>query len=1260
MKLPGAARRRALSVASWLGNVRLEGATALVFVLTTLVLASSIRWFLLGELSVRLLFPTMLLAVFVSSWVGGTKAGVLGAAITALVGLYVYGNTGTGLTSRDLYSLGFVMVVCLIGIALVGRARTAHDQLREERGWYQALLDHSTEAIGFVAADGTLRYLNRSARGLWGVGDEVIGRPVAAVLQMRRMGQDFVLDAHPQGRATHGDHRRLPEGLAARQNGEWIAVSGSGTWIKRGRHGAGLVFSLQWDEALRHATTQLETTRRHLDALLDANVVGVAAIEEDGRLTSANQALLGMIGVAPNSEASRMLRLSHVLVDEQQLVAGMDQASRDTRLRRVDGTTIWVSLTLASSGPNQALMLVTRIDDRMRAEREAHFRRILLQAIIDEVPAVIAFIRQDGRAEIANRHAREAMGDDFAGRPLEQRVSAELWRQLEPALERAWLGGVEHFMLRQGGDSQELRHLQAQLTPYRGEAGDIEGVVWHAFDVTERLQREQSLTESEYRFRRLAETFSSVVWQATEDGPLTNLFGWQEYTGTISGDSMHQWASAVHPDDVAQLYMFIAQMPTFQNRRDVELRLAHRDGGYRHVALKGIPLEDRTERPRRWIGCIRDIHTRKAYASALTAREAELRLILETVPVRLAYLDPQNVFQWCNRAFAEWFGIGREVCGVPLDALLPSDIIGLLSDALNQAQDGQMTSVEWTYAHPVQGMRWSSSSFTPDFDTDGRVRGVITLCVDSTERHEREASLRRSVAEHQALVENVPHMVWIANPQGQMEYFNQRWYEFTLLCESEAWTAAIHPHERAHAEHAFQAAREAGAELNIEVRYRRGLDSAYRWHLVRATPLRRDDGSILRWYGTCTDIEDQKAAQETLLQAQSRTDQFLATLSHELRNPLAALVANAYLLDQLSPADAQWRETGMTIRRQSVHLKRLVDDLLDISRITVGKVRLNSQIFDVAELCADACRDFTEFAATHGVDLHCDLPQFQLYLKGDPARIRQCIDNLVSNAIKASHDQGQVRIAARIRGEWLEVTVEDDGVGIQQDLLRGIFQPFAQGDAWQRNGLGLGLSIVRKMVELHGGTVHAESEGAGRGSRFVICLPFDPQLRPTSTAEVQARVDGSVRHKGRVMLVDDEQDSARALQYLLELEGHEVHLAGDGTMALRSARSLKPQVIICDIGLPPPMDGLQVAERLRASVDWPLYLVAYSGFGTAQDVERSLKAGFNAHLTKPCSPAVLLAEITRGLDTLGSDGLSHPSACRAQAADEDLPGQGGS
>ncbi len=1181
----------------------------------------------------RMLFPTLLLAVFVSTWVGGMSAGFLGTAISALVGLMVYASADGGLKLKHIDSVSYILLVCVAGVALVGAARYATDRLRRERRWYEALLDHSMEAIGFVSSDGSLRYLNRSARKLWGVGDEVIGQPATVVLQMRRMEQAFELDPRAPGKRG-ATVRRLPDGLSALQRDEWIAVTGSGTWIKRGQAGEGVVFSLQWDEALRNTTTQLQATRQRLDALLDADVVGVAVIEVDGRISYLNRAFYTMLGADEVEADLSALRLADLLIDEDGQLTGEQVACRDMRIRRMDGSSIWASVTFAPSTGLEGLLLATRIDDRKRAEEEANFRRMLLQSIIDEVPALIAFIDRAGSASVANSHVRALLQVEGSDTRLQSCLAAPIWAQMQPDFERACAGESPRRQLRVTGSAGEERCLESVLTPYRSDAGEVEGVIWHAFDVTERMLRERSLSESEYRFRRLAKTFSSVVWQATEDGRLISDFGWSDYTGLPSVQTMRGWADALHPADTAALNEFLDELPFADGRRDLEVRMRHRSGGYRHVALKGIPLRDGYEQPRRWIGCVRDIHTRKTFASALAAREAELRLILETVPVRLAYLDPANVFQWCNRAFAEWLDVSPDMHGVPMEEVLVPEVLAPLLAPLQKAQGGKMASVEWTYSHPILGQRWSSTTFTPDVETDGRVRGVITLCVDCTDRYEREANLRRSVAEHQALVENVPHMVWIADPAGGVEYFNHRWYEYTLACESDSWTTAIHPDEQAEAAAAFAVARATGSELNIEVRYRRGSDDSFRWHLVRATPLRRDDGSIIRWYGTCTDIEDQKAAQETLRQAQSRTDQFLATLSHELRNPLAALVANAHMLDHRDAAGARQSEASTSILRQATHLKRLVDDLLDISRITAGKVRLNTQVFDLGALCADACRDFEQLSVGQGVQLVCSCPIGELYIEGDPARIRQCVDNLISNAIKASFEGGDVRISVGAEAAGtVVIRVEDDGIGIPTDLMRGIFDPFSQGDDWRRNGLGLGLSIVRKMIELHGGTVHVASDGPGCGSVFSLRLPHDPALAMAAQPE-QARPSREAARKGRVMIIDDEQDNARALQYLLELEGHEVHIESDGTAGVRHSLCFKPQIVVCDIGLPPPMDGLQVAQRLNECLDWPVHLIAYSGFGTQQDVERSLAGGFHAHLTKPCSPGALLAEIDRGLKRL--------------------------
>lgn len=1243
----------------WLGDFRLDGIKGLLFVLLAFAAASVFRWFLLGDLSVRLLFPSFLLAVVVSTWVAGTRGGVLGITITLLTGITIYGRDAAGLTTRDLYSLGFITLVSCVSVLLVSKARRTREEVSTGRRWFSTLLDHSTEAIGFVRNNGALHYLNRSGRELWGVPDEAVGMPMEDVLPMRCNGRPFVLadDLVPP---RSGEPRRdLPSGLQIQRGDEWIDVTGCATWIRESPYGRGMIFSLQWDEALVRATGQLEVTRRHLDALLDADVVGVATLDADGRLRCANRTLLRMLGIVPESRLADELSLGSILVDGMQTPTGLDRTPHDALLRRVDGSTTWVSLCLAPTGPNEGLLLAIRIDDRKRAEQDSHAGRTLLQAIIDQVPALIAFVRPDGKVELANRHASQLIGENPTAATLPQALSPRIRRQLEPRLLAAWRGEASRMMLHaddsaavsDAGSAQpapRARHLQTQVMPYREGGGRIAGAIWHAFDISENVQRQIALGESEYRFRRLAETFSAVVWQAMEDGRLITDFGWKRFTGHASVRWIQQWADAVHPDDVPRLLAFQQQLALTDERLDVELRLAFHEGGYRHVLLKGIPMNDSAGHPRQWIGCIRDIHSRKEYAAALAAREAELRLILETVPVRLASLDADNVIQRCNRMFADCFGLPPDTSGIALARVLPAEVMDTLMPALERAQHGESSSVEWSFEHPEQGLRWSHTSFTPDIDAEGRVRSVITLCVDCTERRERETALRRNVAQLQALMKNVPHMVWIADPEGRVEYFNPRWYDFTRCHYCTSWSEAVHPLDRVDAQAAFDRARLAGREFSHEVRYRDGNDGQYRWHLVRAIPLHQDDGSIIRWYGSCTDIHDQKAAEQTLREEQSRTDHFLATLSHELRNPLAALFTSAYLLDAAGTADQAQCQTSATIQRQATHLKRLVDDLLDLSRITLGKVRLELQLFDLGALCADACADSGMLAAQHGVRLCFQSPGQPIRIHGDPVRLRQCMDNLVSNAIKASRRGDQVQISLRLLDAQVELAVQDQGAGIPPELLQQIFQPFAQGEQWCRHGLGLGLSIVQKMVELHGGSIQADSGGYGQGARFSIRLPHDGGIRlpcpiPQGLAALPphiARADnGDAAPRGKVLIIDDEEDSVRALTHLLELEGHQVLGAGDGETALLLARHYRPQVVVSDLGLPPPLNGLALAARLREEADWPLYLIAYSGYGTRSDVERCIAGGFDMHLTKPCNPVALMDAVGDGLRATCHDAL---------------------
>lgn len=747
-------------------------------------------------------------------------------------------------------------------------------------------------------------------------------------------------------------------------------------------------------------------------------------------------------------------------------------------------------------------------------------------------------------------------------------------------------------------------------------------------DIRDRKQAEREIASSEARFRQLAEASAAVVWQACSSGDLKAQIGWSAFTGGPELQRFDQWLDWIHPDDLDAARGLVEALHTQHRGCEAEFRLRHVSGGYRHVSVRAVVLDGQGCGGTEWIGTLRDIHERRLAESGLAAKQIELRLILDAVPARIAYMDADGVFQWANGRFAEWFEVDGDVKGRALEAVMPRDVVATLYQPLQVARRGFTSQIEWQERPAAQGLRWTTTTFSPDLDDNGRVRGVISLCMDSTERHENEEALRRSDAEHRTLAENVPHMVWMSDAGGGLQYCNARWIEYTGRDVDGHWTGPMHPDDRPAADDAFAEASRSLAGLNVEARYMRASDGAFRWHLVRALPLLDDAGRVLRWYGTCTDIEDQKLAQDSLREAHSRTTHFLATLSHELRNPLAALMASTEVLEHALPEAEGLRGTLQAIRRQSWHLKRLTDDLLDISRITLGRIQMTSTVIDLREICRDVCIDFSDKARQHDVVLDCQVPTHAIPVIGDPSRIRQCVDNLVSNAIKASAPGMQVHVETRVAERFAEIRVRDEGVGVEKESLSTLFLPFSQGDAWRNQGLGLGLSIVSKLVELHGGSVWVHSDGRNLGSTFGIRLPLADAGPALSSPTVEAPVTELV---GKVLIVEDETDNAVALQYLLALDGHEVFVAEDGIAGLTLAESVRPDVVICDLGLPPPMNGLEVARRLREMRGEDVYLCAYSGYGAREDVQRSLEAGFDAHLTKPGTPRAIAGEVARGL-----------------------------
>jgi signal transduction histidine kinase/ActR/RegA family two-component response regulator len=350
-------------------------------------------------------------------------------------------------------------------------------------------------------------------------------------------------------------------------------------------------------------------------------------------------------------------------------------------------------------------------------------------------------------------------------------------------------------------------------------------------------------------------------------------------------------------------------------------------------------------------------------------------------------------------------------------------------------------------------------------------------------------------------------------------------------------------------------------------------------------------------------------------EADRRKDEFLAMLAHELRNPLAAVANAASLLNTSTPEDREWA-TGV-ITRQSSQLAHLIDDLLDVSRITTGKIRLRKELIDVGAVL-DRARDSAQpLINSRKHELICNYASGFLWLDADPTRLEQIVLNLLTNAAKYTPAGGRIDLSARLAQAEILITVRDNGIGVAPHRMPEMFQLFAQGErsiARSEGGLGIGLTIVQKLVEMHGGRIEAQSDGPNRGSTFTVCFPAATISAPAQTNNGLPKQSLPGR---RVLIVDDNIDTAQGLARILTRAGHEITVAHDGNQALVQAREQSPQSVILDIGLP-GMDGFEVARRLRSEAGCAnALIIAVTGYGQPEDRQKSIEAGFDHHLVKP-------------------------------------------
>ncbi|MBD1918574.1 PAS domain S-box protein [Phormidium sp. FACHB-322] len=806
---------------------------------------------------------------------------------------------------------------------------------------------------------------------------------------------------------------------------------------------------------------------------------------------------------------------------------------------------------------------------------------------------------------------------------------------------------------------------QAFENRYRHKDGSYHWFCWNAqfypdeqvmyaaaLDITDRKQMESNLRESEERFRSMADNAPVMVWVTDSTGYCTYLSqSWCDFTGQTEEIGLGLgWLKVVHPDDQATSNQTFLSANDRQAGFQLEYRLRAKDGTYRWAIDTASPWFGADGQFKGYIGSVLDISDRKQAEESLRQRETELRLVTNTVPALIAFIDADQRYRFNNQGYEDWFNqsatdlYGKQIREVVGDAAYEN-----VRPYIEQVLAGQQVTFERSIPFKDGSLRYVSATYVPRVNDQGVVEGFVALINDLSDRRQAEEALIQSEARYRYLVESIPQLVWTANAEGVLIDANQRWCDYTGLTleqlETAGWQAVVHAEDLALLSQNWAIAEQQGTNYQAEGRMRRA-DGVYRWHLHQAVPLKTNQGQILKWFGTATDIEDQKQLEQQrsqLLQqeqaaraaaeAASRTkDEFLAVVSHELRSPLNPILGWATLLKNGTLNETKTQQALSVIERNAKLQAELIDDLLDVSRMLRGKLQISASPVNLATTVRAAIETVRLAADAKSIHIEAHLETNVGLVSGDTTRLQQVVWNLLSNAVKFTPAAGQIEVRL-IRGDanQAQIIVKDTGKGIVPEFLPLIFDYFRQADSAttrQFGGLGLGLAIVRHLVELHGGTIQAASPGENMGATFTVRLPtlaHQPQTQPDHPFEQPSlSLPGT-----QILVVDDDVDTRTFITFLLEQAGACVVAAASAQEGLAALRQAQPQVLVSDIGMP-DMDGYMLMQQIRAlpaDQGGQVPAIALTAYVRETDQEQSLTAGFQRHISKPVEPATLLRAI---------------------------------
>ncbi len=892
----------------------------------------------------------------------------------------------------------------------------------------------------------------------------------------------------------------------------------------------------------------------------------------------------------------------------------------DQELSRLTGTEDIIRCVGEKIGPHLGLSSCVFVEiDEAAAEMEvtSEWRR-------DEVPPTLGKHRLDEYFtqdfQITSRAGETFVVSDTATDP---RTTAEHFGVLK----------IRSFLcvplIRDGGWRFTFSVRRADIHEWRDDEVDL--MTELTMRIWAHLQRAGAtiaLRHSEKRFRVMVNAMPQLGWIAQADG---HIFWynqrWHDYTGTTPEEmDGWGWQKVHHPETLPEVLEKWQESISSGNLFEMTFPLRGADGRFRQFFTRVIPLTDAEGKVLHWFGTNTDVSKMLETEEDLRRAHLKLQNVLGSITDGLAIMDTEWRFTYFSEQGARMLGVRvQDMLGGLLLERFPLAADGKFFAEFQRAFDTrQPVHFEEYYPEPLN--IWLECHCYPSDE------GLSVYFQDVTERKQAEEVLRQNAELVSRMVDQAPTGMYVVDSQFRLQQVNARALpifknvdpligrdlaevmEILWGAEVGGQCAAILRHTLATGEHYV-------SPYFAHHRADLGMEEAYEWETQRVT-LHDGQYGVICYFHNVTERHAQEQAMRALVenldQAARSKDEFLAMLAHELRNPLAPLQNAAEILKSTAATDGARGEAQRVIGRQIENMTRMIDDLLDVSRITQGKIVLRQNPVELQSILTTAAKIAQRNGEGHGQTLTVSLPEESIYLNGDSTRLDQVFGNLLGNACKYSGSGSHIHLAAEVVSKHeVAIRISDDGIGIDPELLPTIFELFVQSSRTldrSHGGLGIGLTIVHRLVTMHGGSVEVRSDGLGHGCVFIVRLPI---IRPPAAPLPEAKVASATVASCRMLIVDDSHDAAQSMAMLQTLLGHETRVAHSGPDALEIAADFLPQVVLLDIGLP-GMDGFEVARRLRTLPALEnAFLVAISGYSTEDDRRKSKAAGFDEHLAKP-------------------------------------------